>query len=140
MAGLLFAGGWFGRLDRLRRSRRGRHRKGAIDGAAVSRRLSLEPFEERPLLSLTLVQNGAPTSTIVVSKEPTVAAAYAAAELQSDLKQITGATVPIVTDDQTTSGTRILVGDSAATEALGYENSGFHRNSIRSIFSRTLWC
>ncbi len=79
--------------------------KRAIDRATLSRRLSLEPLEDRSLLSLTLTSNGQATSTIVVSKEPTVAAAYAAAELQSDLKQVTGATVPIATDDQAVSGT-----------------------------------
>ena len=125
MADLWFAGGWFGKLDRLGRSRPGRKGKRAIDRATLSRRLSLEPLEDRTLLSLTLTSNGQATSTIVVSKEPTVAAAYAAAELQSDLKQVTGATVPIATDDQAVSGTTILVGESAATEALGYQNSSF---------------
>jgi hypothetical protein len=85
---------------------------------AHSRRLNLEPLEERALLSLTLTQSGVATSTIVVAKEPTTAAAYAAVELQDSIKKMTGVTVPITTDDQTVTGNRILVGDSLATEAL----------------------
>ena len=76
-------------------------------------------------MSLTLVNNGQPASTIIVAKQPTTTAVYAATELQSDLKQITGATVPIATDDQSVTGTRILVGDSLATQALGYQASSF---------------
>ncbi|MCL5103203.1 MAG: DUF4838 domain-containing protein [Armatimonadetes bacterium] len=50
---------------------------------------------------------------------------YAASELQSHVKKITGATLPIVTDDVNLQGTRILVGESAATAALGLHSSDF---------------
>ena len=122
MANLSFAGGWLGTLSQLGRGRRSGQ---AADGENRLRRLHLEPLEERTLLSVTLTSNGVATSTIVVAPQPTVTAAYAAAELQSDLKQISGATVPIVTAGQPVSGAAIDVGDSAATEALGYSNSSF---------------
>jgi uncharacterized delta-60 repeat protein len=80
-------------------------------------------LEERALLSLTLVNSGSVTSTIVVAKDPTTAAAYAAVELQDAIEEMTGAIVPIVTDDQIVTGTTILVGESMATQALGYHNS-----------------
>ena len=95
------------------------------NSAAHSRRLNIEPLEERSLLSLTLTQAGVAASTIVVSNSPTVAAVYAAAELQADIQQITGALVPITTDEQTVTGNKILVGVSAATQVLGYDNSDF---------------
>ena len=69
--------------------------------------------------SLVLVRDGQPACTIVLAKEATRAAQFAAYELQWHLKQITGAEVPIARDDATTGGARILVGESAATAALG---------------------
>ena len=74
---------------------------------------------------LTLVQNGQPASTIVIAKEATRAAQLGAYELQYHFQLITGATVPIVTDDQTVTGTRLLVGASAQTQALGLSGAGF---------------
>ena len=111
--------------------------------ATLPRQLRLEPLEERALLSVTLVNNGMPTSTIVVAKDPTTAAVYAAAELQADIKQITGATVPIATDDQTITGTRILVGDGLATQAR-VPRSVTHLSVPSNIRSTTTplirWC
>ncbi|MFH0797736.1 MAG: DUF4838 domain-containing protein [Candidatus Omnitrophota bacterium] len=75
--------------------------------------------------SMTLVQDGQPVATIVLAKEPTRAAALAAAELQEHIRKITGAKVPVVTDDSTPSGIRILVGESAATRELGLKSADF---------------
>ena len=59
---------------------------------STARRLRVEPLEERALLSTTLVNsNHTPNATIVVAQQPTTAAAYAAIELQQDIKQMTGA-------------------------------------------------
>lgn len=70
---------------------------------------------------LTLVKDGVPTSTIIIAADATKSAQLAAYELQHHLQLITGATVPIVTDQEPASGTLLLVGPSAATTKLGIE-------------------
>ncbi|MBX9789018.1 MAG: DUF4838 domain-containing protein [Pirellulales bacterium] len=70
--------------------------------------------------ALRLVEQGQPVCSIVVSKSPTPAAQLAALELQFHVLKITGAQLPIRTDDSPTAGRRILVGDSAAAAELGF--------------------
>ena len=72
-------------------------------------------------VDVTLVRGGEACSTIVVATEPTPAARLAALELQYHIRKITGAVVPVRTDRETVEGTRILVGESEATAALGIE-------------------
>jgi len=74
---------------------------------------------------LTLVRDGQATSAIVLAVKPTRAAQFAAAELQYHLRKMTGATVPVVTDANPAPSTAVLVGESAATRALGLTNDGF---------------
>lgn len=69
--------------------------------------------------SYTLTRDGKPACTIVLAKEPTVSAQFAAHELQYHIQLISGATVPMAADDEKVEGLRLLVGESAATEALG---------------------
>lgn len=69
-------------------------------------------------VAFTLAREGRPAATIVTAKAATVAANLAALELQAHIRQITGATLPIVADDVPVTGARILVGESAATRAL----------------------
>jgi len=69
--------------------------------------------------ALVLVRDGEPCATIVVGSEPRRAAQFAAYELQWHLEQITGAKVPIVSEDDPASGVRICVGEGAATQRLG---------------------
>jgi hypothetical protein len=68
--------------------------------------------------SYTLVRDGQPAATIVLAQEPTRSAQFAAAELQYHVKLITGATLPVVAEDQPVTGLRLLVGDSAPVRAL----------------------
>lgn len=75
--------------------------------------------------SFTLARNGQPAATIVISATPTPAAAFAASELQYHVRKITGACLPVVTDDQPVKGPRILVGDSECTKALGLRGRRF---------------
>lgn len=70
---------------------------------------------------LTLVREGKPAASIVVATNATRAAQFAAYELQYHVQKITGAELPIVKDDAPVTGTRILVGDSQATRALGIQ-------------------
>ena len=71
-----------------------------------------------PAVALTLARDGAPAATIVIAKQPTRAAQFAACELQWHLKQITGGEFSIVHDDQPVQGLRILVGDSQPVRDL----------------------
>lgn len=69
--------------------------------------------------SFTLARDGRPAATIVIAAEPTIAAEFAAAELQAHVHRITGALLPIATDAQSVAGPRIAVGDSRLARALG---------------------
>lgn len=80
--------------------------------------LSMSPqIEENTFL---MVHEGQPESTIIIAKNPTPAARLAAFELQYHIRKISGAEIPIVTDDIQVSGQRILIGESAATNKLGF--------------------
>ena len=74
---------------------------------------------------LTLVKDGQPSATIVLGQQPTSAAQLAAFELQSHIKEMTGASLPVVKEDTNPTGTLILVGDSAKARALGVEPDSF---------------
>lgn len=80
--------------------------------------------------ALSLTQNGQPRATIVIAKRPTHAAILGAKELQYHVYKISGAVLPIVTDDCTTipnaeHPARILVGESAVTRRLGFTSDSF---------------
>lgn len=76
-------------------------------------------------MRLTLVETGAPKASIVLAQEPTRAAQLAARELQWHVEKITGAKLPIIDDKAPVTGMRILVGESAATQALGLKTADF---------------
>ncbi len=73
----------------------------------------------------TLVRDGAPACTIVISAQATRSAQFAAAELWHHVKLITGAELPILTDEHKIAGPRILVGESKATVGFGLRGSDF---------------
>jgi len=68
--------------------------------------------------SLTLVEDGAPVSTIVVSDDASDKTLTAARELQHYIEKISGAKLPIVTDEQNTTGTLIMVGKSRLADKM----------------------
>jgi len=74
---------------------------------------------------ITLVLKGKPSATIITASNPTPAARLAALELQTHVRKITGAVLSIKTDRSETSGTRVLVGESAATRELGLKGTDF---------------
>jgi len=91
-----------------------------ISGVAAVLLFAGQPFMgSAQAASLTLVNDGQPAATIVLGQPATKAAQLAAYELQWHILQSTGARLPIATAGQRSAGTRILVGASAATEALG---------------------
>ncbi len=75
--------------------------------------------------ALPIVTGGVPSATIVLAKNPTRAAQFAAFELQWHLLRMTGGTVPIVREGQPVAGTPILVGDSGLVRKLGIRPDRF---------------
>ena len=98
--------------------------RGLVASTALAWTLLL-PAAETAVPKLTLARNGQPVATIVVAKAAGHTPWFAAGELQYHVKKITGATLPIVTDDAAVEGTRILVGTSRQTETLGLRNATF---------------
>jgi len=88
---------------------------------------------------LALASDGKAVATIVIAETATRSAQFAAAELRHHIQKITGAELPIVNDTAAAVGTRILVGESAATRALGLRNSDFkHQEYLIRFLPDTL--
>ena len=87
--------------------------------------VSMSAAEDRPLVEVTLVSEGKSNTSIIVAQNPTPSAELVALELQYHIRKITGATLPIKTDIEDITGTRILVGQSKQTETLGIKGDDF---------------
>ena len=87
--------------------------------------LNVSPTSAMEPATVTLVKAGEPVACIVTAEPPTPSAHLAALELQYHIQKITGAVLPIETDRMETSGTRILVGESQLTQALGITADDF---------------
>lgn len=72
-----------------------------------------------------VVEEGIARGAIITDPEPTPAARLAAVELQHHIALITCATLPIVHPGERVRGTRLLVGESEATRALGLRSEDF---------------
>ncbi len=75
--------------------------------------------------TVSLVVDGEALATIVTAENPTPAANLAALEVQHHIAKITGAVLPIRTAGEEVDGTRLLVGESSATQELGLRNEHF---------------
>ncbi|NQU40235.1 MAG: DUF4838 domain-containing protein [Lentisphaerae bacterium] len=75
--------------------------------------------------ALVLVRDGQPSATIVVSENPRCGVTLAVAELETYVEKMTGVRLPVVSDSASVQGLRVLIGESAATRALGYSNATF---------------
>jgi hypothetical protein len=71
--------------------------------------------------ALSLSDNGASPYRIVIAREASPSERYAAEELQRFLEQITGARLPIATDDTPLGDHEIILGDNAHLRAAGGE-------------------
>ena len=85
---------------------------------------------------LTLVKNGRPEATIILSQQPTQAAQFAAFELQQHIKLITGVIIPIGKENEPVTGIKILVGESRNTRALGIKSRDFKEQEYLIKFTR----
>ncbi|MCC6444743.1 MAG: DUF4838 domain-containing protein [Armatimonadetes bacterium] len=74
---------------------------------------------------LLLTHDGQPKAAIVISQAAPETVRFAAEELRLHIEKITGASLPVVTDDRQVQGNRILVGESARTRVLGLPGRGF---------------
>ena len=72
-----------------------------------------------------LVRDGQAACAIVVAEHPSPAAHLAALELQSHVLKMTGVELPLRHDVDAVAGARLLVGESAATRALGLRGTDF---------------
>ncbi len=73
---------------------------------------------QTPPPELVLIRDGKPLATIVTAAKPSENARIAAGELQAYLAKITGAKLPIATDDAPPAGALVLVGRSRLTDEM----------------------
>src|SRR5437868_15408253 len=78
--------------------------------------LTLNPSGFAAAKGFVLVEEGRPKATIVTAAKPSENAAAAARELQHYVRKMSGAELPIATDEQEITGPAILVGASRFTE------------------------
>ena len=69
--------------------------------------------------SLTLADNGKSDFRIVIAKAPSPSVKYASEELQKWLKEMTGATLPVASDDTPIGAHEIVLGANAHLAQLG---------------------
>ncbi len=84
--------------------------------------------------SFSIAAGGKAACTLVTAARPTPSARLAALELQHHLRLITGADIPIQTEAEAPTGPRILVGESAATRALGFRSADFAGQEYQIAF------
>lgn len=84
--------------------------------------------------SFPIAAGGKAACTLVTAARPTPSARLAALELQHHLRLITGADIPIQTEAEAPTGPRILVGESAATRALGFRSADFAGQEYQIAF------
>ncbi|MBQ9335949.1 MAG: hypothetical protein IJS14_01470 [Lentisphaeria bacterium] len=75
-----------------------------------------------------LVRDGKPCAEIVISENADSAVKSAAADLQTHLKKISGAVLPVVTPEKARSQNLICVGESECTRKAGYKLPDFKRS------------
>jgi hypothetical protein len=85
--------------------------------------------EGRPLL----VDHGKPNAQIVIAENPPRMVTHAASDLQSYVKKITGAELPIVTEPTSEFPLRIYVGQSEFTKELGLNDEGLKYGAYRMV-------
>ena len=85
-----------------------------------------EPVKSAPVAAVAegehptgvLIEHGTAHAVIVIPAEADSGLKYAAGDLQSVLHQMSGVRLPIVTDDSSIAGNRILLGDTRFTEVV----------------------
>ena len=96
---------------------------------AIAGFLAISPeFLQAAPERFVLATEGRPAATIVIAEDAQASIKLAASELQEYVARISGAKLPLVTDAESVSGPRILLGKSRFTEALKLDvPTGFTR-------------
>lgn len=81
---------------------------------------------------MVLVDQGRPAAVIIVAEKPADSVRYAAAELQTYLHQITGATLPIQIKPEN-EGVTIYVGESEFTKKLGVNTHDLKSDGFKIV-------
>lgn len=104
---------------------------------AIGQSAALRPASQRagaqPGVSLTLVKDGQPASVIITNGKPKEGQTRAAAELQDHIRIMTGATLPIVKENQLQSDPSkvlILIGQSNLAKARGVDTSSLEPETL----------
>lgn len=79
-----------------------------------------------------LVQEGQPTAEIIIAQDPPRTVRLAAWELQNHLREISGATLPIV-HEPSESTVHIYIGQSTHTDRLGITNDDLKHGAYRIV-------
>jgi hypothetical protein len=82
---------------------------------------------------LVLVRNGRPRASIIVAAEPAEKVLAAARDLQDHIYRMSGAVLPIRTDERRWTGTLLLVGPSRYTARLGLEPPTGYPSDERTV-------
>ena len=96
------------------------------------------PPEQRRSAStkpLELARNGHSTYSIAISRDASLSEKRGSEELQHFIEEISGAHLPIVTDEQKVHGNLVLVGKSDYLDSLGCKFP-LHRSARRASCSR----
>jgi len=85
------------------------------------------------LSMLELTKNGASTYSIIISERATPVERQAALELQSYLRQISGAELPIQSDTTDASKFEIIIGNTARPERIAVDSLGDDGFTIKTV-------
>ncbi len=89
---------------------------------------------------LPLVQDGVACAALVLAENPTEKARLAATDLCDTIEKMSGAHLPLISAGTAFEGTRILVGESRETVALGYPAPHGYPENERVILCRKENC
>jgi len=80
-----------------------------------------------------IVRDGEPMAEILISERPPRMVKLAAEEMQTYIRKITGATLPIVTQPGADGAVRIYIGRSVYTDKLGITDEGLKHGAFRMV-------
>ncbi len=83
--------------------------------------------------TLLLVEDGRPRAQIVIGEAPARLVTLAAQELRDYVRKLSGAELPIVNASEPEIPVRILIGRSAATDALGIDGDELKHGAFRMV-------
>jgi len=93
----------------------------------------LAPLANLNAADIALIENGQPRAEIIIAEKAPRMVAFAAKELQSGLKAITGAELPIVTEPTGTVPVKVFVGRSSHTDVLGVKADDLKHAAFRIV-------